>query len=263
MAIHSTAIVAPDAELGQDVEVGPFCVIGPAVRVGDRTVLGPHVSVEAGTILGSDCQVMAGAVLGGPPQDTKYKGEPTRLEVGDRTIIREAVTIHRATGEGNVTVIGSDNMIMAYAHIGHNARVGNGVTISSYVGISGHACIEDRVVIGGFAGIHQFARVGKMAMVGGMSRVVQDVPPFLLVQGEPVRPYGLNVVGLRRAGVSPEVRAQLKRAYRLLYRSGLNLQQALERIAEEVPRSTELDYLVEFLQQVRNGRHGRQLDRPR
>ncbi|NLC56791.1 MAG: acyl-ACP--UDP-N-acetylglucosamine O-acyltransferase [Armatimonadetes bacterium] len=263
MAIHSTAVIAPDAELGTDVEVGPFCVIGAAVRVGDRTVLGPHVVLEAGTTLGADCQVMAGAVLGGPPQDTKYKGEQTFLRIGDRTILREAVTIHRATGEGNATVIGNDNMLMAYAHVGHNAQVGSNVTIASYVGISGHVCIEDRVVIGGFAGVHQFTRVGKMAMIGGMSRVAQDVPPFMLVQGEPLRPYGLNVVGLRRAGVTPEVRAQLKRAYRILYRSGLNLQQALERVAAEVPASEELDYLIQFLQQIRDGRYGRQLDRPR
>lgn len=263
MAIHETAIISPQAEIGADVEIGPYCVIGPRVRIGDRCVLGAHVVIESGTTLGADCRVSSGAILGGPPQDTKYRGEETFLHIGERNLIREGVTIHRATGEGNATIIGNDNMIMAYAHIGHNSVIGNHVILPSYVGLSGHVVVEDRVVFGGFVGVHQFVRVGKMAMVGGMSRVVQDVPPFLLVQGEPVQPHGLNVVGLRRGGVPAEVREQLKHAYRLLYRSGLNRKQALERIAEEVPPSEELNYLVEFLKQIELGRNGRQLDRPR
>lgn len=263
MAIHETAIIDPGAELGVDVEIGPYCVVGPSVRIGDRTCLGAHAVIEGGTTLGEECRVASGAILGGPPQDTKYKGEPTFLTIGDRNIIREGVTIHRATGEGNTTVVGSENMIMAYAHIGHNAHVGNNVTIASYVGISGHVTVEDRVVFGGFVGVHQFVRIGKITMVGGMSRVVQDVPPFMLVQGEQLQPHGLNVVGLRRTGVTAEVREQLKEAYRLLYRAGLNLQQAVERISEEVPPSEERDYLVSFLEAVQSGRHGRQFDRPK
>ena len=190
----------------------------------------------------------SGAILGGPPQDTKYQGEETFLRIGERNIIREGVTIHRATGEGNATIVGNENMIMAYAHVGHNACLGSNITIASYVGISGHATVEDRVVFGGFVGVHQFVRIGKMTMIGGMSRVVQDVPPFMLVQGEQLQPHGLNVIGLRRAGVTAEVREQLKEAYRLLYRAGLNLQQAVERIRAEVPPSAERDYLVSFLQ---------------
>lgn len=261
MAIHETAILSPDAELGVDVEVGPYCVIGPGVRVGDRCVLGAHVVIERGTSLGDECRVMSGAVLGGEPQDSKYHGEETFLRIGARNTIREGVTIHRATGEGAATEVGNENMVMAYAHIGHNARVGNNVTIASYVGLSGHVQVEDRVVFGGFVGVHQFVRVGKLTMVGGMSRVVQDVPPFMLVQGEPLRPHGLNVVGLRRSGASAAVREQLKQAYRLLYRSQLNLHQALERVQAEVPTSPELEYLLDFLRSIEQGRQGRQLDR--
>ncbi|HOM83319.1 MAG TPA: acyl-ACP--UDP-N-acetylglucosamine O-acyltransferase [Armatimonadota bacterium] len=263
MAIHETAIIDPDAEIGVDVEIGPYTVIGPAVRIGDRSRLGAHVVIERGTTLGAECQVASGAILGGAPQDTKYQGEETFLLIGERNIIREGVTIHRATGEGNATIVGNENMIMAYAHVGHNARLGNNITIASYVGISGHATVEDRVVFGGFVGVHQFVRIGKMTMIGGMSRVVQDVPPFMLVQGEQLQPHGLNVVGLRRAGVTAEVREQLKEAYRLLYRAGLNLQQAVERIQAEVPPSEERDYLVSFLLAVPTGRHGRQLDMPK
>ncbi|MBI3945714.1 MAG: acyl-ACP--UDP-N-acetylglucosamine O-acyltransferase [Armatimonadetes bacterium] len=263
MAIHETAILSPQAAIGVDVAIGPYCVVGPGVRIGARCVLGAHVVIETGTTLGADCRVSSNAVLGGPPQDSKYGGEETFLRIGDRNIIREGVTIHRATGEGNVTLVGSDNMIMAFAHVGHNTVVGNRVVLPSYVGLCGHVVVEDRVVFGGFVGVHQFVRVGKMAMVGGMSRVVQDVPPFMLVQGEPVQPHGLNVVGLRRGGVSVEARDQLKIAYRLLYRSGLNRQQALARVAAEVPPSEELTYLLEFLEQTELGRNGRQLDRPR
>lgn len=262
MAIHETAIIAPSAELGPDVEIGPYCVVGDSVKVGARTVLLAHVVLEPGAIIGEECRIASGAVLGGQPQDAKFSGEQTFLRIGDRNIIREGVTIHRATGEGNVTVVGDDNMIMAYAHIGHNVRIGNHCTIASYVGISGHGVVEDRVVFGGFVGVHQFVRIGKLAMVGGMSRVVQDVAPYLTVQGSPLVPHGLNVVGLRRAGATAEVREQIKHAYRLLYRSNLNLQQALERIAQELPPSEELNYMVDFLKGIKLGRQGRQLDLP-
>ena len=263
MAIHETAILSPGTELGVDVEIGPFCVLGPGVRIGDRCSLGAHVVIDAGTSLGAECRVFAGAALGGPPQDTKYKNEAPFLRIGERNVIRECATIHRATGEGNATVVGNENMIMAYAHIGHNAHVGSNTLIASYVGISGHVLVEDRVVFGGFVGVHQFVRIGKYTMIGGMSRVVQDVPPFMLMQGEPLRAHGLNVVGLRRAGISAEVREQLKQAHRILYRSNANLQQALERIPAELPPSPELTYLVEFLSKVEDGRVGRQMEHPR
>lgn len=261
MAIHPLAHVHPSAEIGCNVEIGPFCVVEEKVRIGDDTILHPHAMVLSNTILGSQCEIYPGAVLGGAPQDTKYAHEESYLIIGDRNIIREYVTIHRATGYKKATRLGNENMIMAYSHIGHNCIVGNHVMISNSVGVAGHVIIEDRVVVGGLTGIHQLVRVGKLAMVGGYSKVTQDVPPFTTVDGRPTKVYGLNVIGLRRNGFSAESRAELKRAYRLLYRSNLNISQAIERIEKEIPLSENLQYLLNFIRNMRNGRAGRQLDR--
>ena len=263
MSIHPTAVIDPSAELGNNVSVGVYSVIGPNCSVGDNTVIGPHVVLEEHTHIGKDCQVRAGAVLGGPPQDHKFKGERSYVRIGDRNLIREFVSMHRATGEEQATVIGTDNMIMAYVHIGHNCVIGNHTMISSYAVLSGHIVVEDGVVMGGLVGIHQFVRVGTLAMLGGYSKVVQDVPPFMLADGRPADVLELNVRGLRRAGIKPGVRAQLRHAYKLLYRSNLNLSQALEAIEEEVEPSDEINYLVEFLKSISLGQQGRQLDRPR
>lgn len=265
MSIHTTAVIDPSAELADDVSVGPYCVIGQGVVIGRGTRLESHVVVDSNTHIGEQCHIRQGAVLGGPPQDHKYKGERSFLILGDRNIIREFVTIHRATGEGEATRIGDDNMIMAYCHIGHNAWLGNGIVMSNQVGISGHCLVEDRVVFGGIVGIHQFVRIGKFAMIGGMSKVVTDVPPFMMVDGRPTQVVGLNVLGLRRAGIQPKVRGGLKQAFRLLYRSGLNLSQGIESAYNEVDPSAERDYLLEFLTNIRRGNQGRQNDpnRPR
>lgn len=260
MTIHPTAVVDPSAELGQGVEIGPGAVIGPDVIIGDDTQIGPYVVIEPGTRLGSQCVVRSGAVLGGPPQDHKFRGERTFLSIGDRNTIREFVTIHRATGEGNATIIGNDNLIMAYCHIGHNCNLGSGIVMANQVGISGHAVIEDKVVFGGMVGVHQFVRFGMLAMVGGFSKVVQDVPPFMMADGRPARVYGLNILGLRRHGLVPAVRAGLKQAYKLLYRSDLNLSQAIEAIENDVEPSPEREYLLGFLNNVRVGFGGRQND---
>ena len=260
MSIHPTAVVDPSAELAPDVAVGPYCVIGEDVQIGRGTRLESHVVLEPNTTLGEDCQIRQGAVLGGPPQDHKYRGERTYLIIGNRNIIREFATIHRATGEEQATRIGDDNMIMAYCHIGHNAILGNGIIMANQVGISGHCLVEDRVVFGGLVGIHQFVRIGKFAMIGGMSKVVTDVPPFMMVDGRPTEVAGLNVLGLRRAGIPPKVRAGLKQAFRLLYRSGLNLSQGIEAAYNEVDPSDERDYLLEFLTNIRRGYGGRQND---
>jgi UDP-N-acetylglucosamine acyltransferase len=256
--IHPTALIHPSAELAPDVVVGPYSVVGLNVRIGAGTRLASHVCVEQDTIIGRDCEIHQGAVIGGAPQDFKYHGEPTFLVLGDRNVIREYVTIHRATGEGNATRIGDDNMIMAYCHIGHNVEVGNHVNMANYVGISGHCVVEDRVVLGGMLGIHQFVRIGKMAMIGGLSKVVMDVPPFMMVDGRPIQVIGPNVLGLRRAGIPPARRAGLKQAYRLLYRSGMNLTQGIEAVYTEVEPGEELDYLLEFLTRVPQGNAGRQ-----
>jgi UDP-N-acetylglucosamine acyltransferase len=258
--IHSTALVHPSAEIAPGVKIGPYCVIGERVRIGAGTELCSHVSVEADTVIGCDCRIHQGSVLGGPPQDFKYRGERSFLVVGDRNIIREYVTLHRATGEGEETRIGDDNMIMAYCHVGHNAVLGSGIMMANYVGISGHCLVEDRVVFGGMLGIHQFVRIGKLAMIGGMSKVVMDVPPFMTVDGRPIQVIGPNVLGLRRAGLTPAVRAGLKQAYRLLYRSGMNLTQGIEAAYNEVEQSPERDYLLEFLSHIPSGHAGRQND---
>jgi len=265
MTIHPTAVVDPSAELADDVAIGPYCVIGKNVVIGSGTRLESLVVVDSNTTLGSGCHVRQGAVLGGPPQDHKFRGETSYLQIGDRNIIREFVTIHRATGEDEATRIGNDNMIMAYCHIGHNAWLGNGIMMANQVGISGHCLVEDRVVFGGILGIHQFVRIGRFAMIGGMSKVVTDVPPFTMFDGRPAEVVGLNVLGLRRAGIPPKVRAGLKQAFRLLYRSGLNLSQGIESAYNEVDPSDERDYLLEFLTNIRRGYAGRQNDpnRPR
>jgi UDP-N-acetylglucosamine acyltransferase len=187
MTIHPTAVVDSSAELAPDVAIGPYCVIGRDVVIGRGTRLESHVVIEPYTTLGEECQVRQGTVLGGPPQDHKFRGERSYLVIGNRNIIREFVTIHRASGEDEATRIGDDNMIMAYCHVGHNVWLGNGIIMANQVGMSGHCLVEDRVVFGGIVGLHQFVRIGKFAMIGGMSKVVMDVPPFMLADGRPAK----------------------------------------------------------------------------
>lgn len=261
--LHPTAEVHPSAELGRGVEIGPYVVIGPDVVIGDNTRIESHAVIQQWTRIGRNCVVKTAAFLGGEPQDHKYKGEQSFLIIGDNNIIREFVTIHRATGEGESTVIGDDNLLMAYCHIGHNCKIGNHITMANMVGISGHVQVEDRVVFGGMVGVHQYTRIGRLAMIGGMSKVVQDVPPFMMVDGRPAHVYDLNVVGCRRAGISARVRGGLRQAYKLLYRSNFNVSQAIEAIEAEVEPSPERDYLLEFVKNIKFGFGGRQLDTPR
>jgi UDP-N-acetylglucosamine acyltransferase len=255
--IHTTTIIDPTAEIASDVVIGPFCIIGPNVRIASGTTLSSHIRIECNTHIGRDCQIFHGVALGGPPQDTKFKGEPSLVVIGDNNVLREYVTIHRATGENCRTRLGDNNLLMAYAHIGHNCEVGNNVTLASYVGVSGHVTIEDFANLGGITGIHQYCRIGKMAMIGGLSGVVQDVPPFMLANGRPARVYDVNVRGLRRAGVPAKVRGELREAYKLLYRSNLNNSQALEAIEEEIETSPELEHLLAFIRSTREGYGGR------
>ncbi|MCE5199869.1 MAG: acyl-ACP--UDP-N-acetylglucosamine O-acyltransferase [Armatimonadota bacterium] len=261
--IHPTAIVDNSAELGEGVIIGPYCIIGQNVQIGDDTRLESHVVIDRNTKMGKGCKVLSGAVLGGAPQDYKFKGEDTYLIIGDGNIIRECVTLHRASGEGHATTIGDNNMLMAYCHVGHNCTLGSNITMANTVGISGHVVVEDRVVFGGIVGVHQNVRIGKLAMIGGFSKILQDVPPFAMVEGRPTRVYDLNKVGLRRSGVGPQARAGLRMAYKLLYRSNLNTSQALEAIKEQIEPSPELQYLVDFVSSVRQGNAGRQLEAPR
>jgi UDP-N-acetylglucosamine acyltransferase len=232
-------------------------VIGRGVRIGAGTVLHAHVVIDQDTHIGRECRLYSGTVLGGPPQDTKYKGERSYLVIGDNNILREGVTIHRATGEGCITRLGDGNMLMTYAHIGHNCEIGSHITFASYVGISGHVSIEDYANIGGITGVHQGCRIGTLAMVGGMSGVNTDIEPYMLANGRPARVYDINARGLKRAEISSKVRGELRLAYKLLYRSDLNRSQALEAIEEEIEKSPELDHLVQFIRATRNGFLGR------
>lgn len=258
VTVHPSAIVDPKAELGEGVEIGPFCIVEAGTQIGAGSTLESNVIIKRGTTLGTNCRLMPHIILGGEPQDMKFKGEESFVRIGDNNILREMVTIHRATGEGQATIIGDDNLLMAYVHFGHNCVVGDGNMISNSTGVSGHVTIEDKCVVGGFVGIHQFVHIGKMAIVGGLSKVVQDVPPFCMADGRPSKIHGLNVRGLRRNGVEQEQRNQISKAFKLLYRSELNTTQALERIREEVPHSDTLEYLISFIERVREGRLGRQ-----
>jgi UDP-N-acetylglucosamine acyltransferase len=255
--VHPTAIVEKDCELADDVEVGPYSIVRSGSVLGAGTTLDAHCLIEH-TTLGRECHLHFGAALGGVPQDQSYRSEPTRVLVGDRNTIREYVTVHRATGEGNATRLGNDNMLMASTHLGHNCELGDQVTLSTLSGMSGHTIIEDHAIIGGMVGSHQRVRVGKLAMVSGFSKMSQDIPPFCLADGKPARVIGRNLVGLRRAGYDSDVRRALQRAFRLIYRSGLDLAGALDRVANELGSFREVQYLVEFINRMRNGRVGRQ-----
>ncbi|HEV2261698.1 MAG TPA: acyl-ACP--UDP-N-acetylglucosamine O-acyltransferase [Candidatus Rubrimentiphilum sp.] len=231
--IHPTAIVHPNANIDRGVEIGPYCIVGENVAIGRGTILQSHVVVNGWTTIGEDCQVYPFATIGAASQDKKYLGERAYTRVGSRTIVREYVSIQRATGEDQVTSIGDDCLFLAYVHIAHNCIIGNGVTMSNVAQLAGHCIIEDNAVIGGMTALHQFTRVGQYGMVGGASALTRDLPPFLLAAGNPATPYGLNSVGLRRAGFSDEERTEIKRFYRLLYGAKLNLSQAIETMKAE------------------------------
>ncbi len=245
--IAPTAIVAPGAQLGAEVSVGHYAIIGPDVVVGDRTTIGPHVVLDGWTVISEDCRVHAGAVIGNEPQDLKFAGCRSWVRIGRRNVIREYVTIHRATEEDGVTAIGDDNLLMAYVHVAHNCHIGNHVILANAVNLAGHVVIEDHAIIGGVTPVHQFVRIGQHAFIGGGSRIPQDIPPFVRCAGNPLRVAGLNSVGLARRGFSPDVVVELKRAYRTVYRSELNVTQALERIRTELKPFSEVTAFVNFI----------------
>jgi UDP-N-acetylglucosamine acyltransferase len=231
MSVHSTAIVSPDARLGRDVTVGPCAVIEERTEIGDGCEIRAHAVVKRFTTLGTGNRVHEGAVLGGEPQDLSFAGQESAVVIGDRNVIREGVTIHRSTRPGGATVVGSHCFLMAYAHVAHDNRIGDHVVLANDVMLAGHVEVGDRAFLGGGAGIHQFCRVGRLAMVGGLAGAPQDCLPFVITDGHPARARGLNVVGLRRAGVTASQMRALKEAYRLLLRSGLHKEPALERMA--------------------------------
>jgi len=250
--IHPTAIVAPSAVIGAGCEIGPYCVIGPNVTLGDECRLVSHVVIDGHTRLGKGNQIYPFASIGLRTQDLKYQGGTTRTEIGDFNTIRESATIHSATGDGEATVIGSHNNILAGSHIGHNVTLGNRIIVSM-AALAGHVIVEDYALIGGLSAVHQFCRVGTMAMIAGCAKVVQDVPPFMLVDGNPAVTRTLNKVGLERNGVSEEAQTALKQAFKVLFREGLTIPNALSRIERELPPLPEILHLTNFFRTSERG----------
>ncbi len=255
--IHALAAVHPKAHLAEDVVVGPFSQIEEGVTIGPGTVIESHVAIKRNTTLGARCYVAQGAILGGDPQDKGYKGEDTFLVIGDDCILREYVTVHRGSREGNVTRVGNKCYLMAYCHLGHDVTLHDSITMANGVGVSGHVTIETMANIGGMVGVHQYVRIGKYSMVGGMSRIVRDVPPFMLVEGIEQRVHDINAVGLRRLGLSAKDRLALHKACKLLFKSQLGLTHALDIVRREVPRTAEVEYLIQFQERLFKGKSGR------
>ncbi len=252
-AIHPTAIISPTAHLGSDVTVGPYTVIEDNVAIGDGTWIASHARISRFTTLGAQCRVFSFASVGGDPQDLKFKGEETTLEVGDRCTIREYVTLNRGTMDSGKTIIGSDCLFMANAHVGHDCRIGNRAILANSVALGGHVHLGDWVIIGGLTPVHQFCKIGDHAMIGGGFRVVKDVPPYVLAGQDPLVFEGLNSVGLRRRGMTREAMDTLDRAFELLYRSNLNVSQAVARIKEDLPLTAEVQNLLGFIASSKRG----------
>jgi len=254
VSIHPTAIVDPKAQLDSSVEVGPFSIIGPEVKIGRGTILKSHVVIEGTTEIGADCTLYPFAAVGLEPQDLKYKNEQTRLKIGDRNIIREYVTLHRGTNPGGgITEIGSDNYLMAYAHIAHDCHLGDRVIMANAATLAGCISIGDDAIIGGLVGVHQFVRIGAFAMIGGCAAVAQDVPPFVRVAGNHAKLYGLNSVGLKRHGFSAEQIQTLKGVYKLLFRAGLTQREAIRQAREKWPGISEVEDFLDFVESSERG----------
>jgi len=251
--IHSTAVVHPKARIGAGCVIGPYCVIGENVALGERCRLHSHVVIDGHTTLGDENEIFPFASIGLKTQDLKWKGGITRTQIGSHNTFREYVTIHSATGDGEVTTVGSHNHILAYSHIAHNVTLGNHIIMSNVATLAGHITVEDHAIIGGLAAAHQFCRIGRMAIIGGCSKVTKDVPPYMLADGNPAEVRTTNKVGLERNGVSAEAQAALKQAYKILYRERLTVPNALARIEAELPLLPELRHLVEFVRQSERG----------
>ncbi len=253
VAVHRTAVVDPGAQLGREVEVGPYAVIGAAVTVGDGCRIGPHATLERNVRLGGAVRIEQGTIVGGDPQDLKYRGEESWVEIGDGVVIREYSTVNRGTAESGTTRIGAGSYLMSYVHVAHDCQIGEGVILANCVQLAGHVTVQDRANISGLAAVHQFVRIGELAFVGGCSRVTQDVPPYVKAAGNPLELYGLNGVGLQRAGYSPETIGVLKRLYRLFFNSGLTLSEAADRARMELPPLPEVERFLDFVTSSERG----------
>ncbi|MDH4223297.1 MAG: acyl-ACP--UDP-N-acetylglucosamine O-acyltransferase [candidate division Zixibacteria bacterium] len=253
MNIHPTAIVDPGAELGKDISIGPYTLIKKEVRIGDNVQIGSNVLIDSGTILGRNCKVHHGAVLGTPPQDLKFGGEKTFLEIGENTVIREYATINRGTKHRGRVTVGSNCFIMMYAHIAHDCIIGNNVILANSVNLAGHVEVEDWVIIGGVVPVHQFTRIGAHSIIGGGFRVPKDVPPYILAGGYPLRYMGLNKIGLKRRNFPEKTITLINKACRILFQSRFNTTQALEKIKSEIEPIPEISHLLDFIEKSERG----------
>jgi UDP-N-acetylglucosamine acyltransferase len=252
--IHSTALVHPGARLGPGVSVGPYSIIGEHVEIGEGSSVGPHVVIEGRTRIGAQNSVAAFCSIGGPPQDKKYRGEPTMLEIGDRNTVREFCTFNTGTvQDAGVTRIGNDNWIMAYVHVAHDCRVGSHAILANGATLAGHVHVGDYAILGGYTAAHQFVSIGAHSITGGGTILLQDLPPYVMASGNSAKPFGINSEGLKRRGFDPETIAAIKAAYKTLYRSELTLEEARTKIAEQVASCPELQVLLEFLGRAKRG----------
>ena len=251
--IHSTAIVDKKAQIGENVSIGAFSVVEGDVVIQDETQIGPHTLIANGARIGKNVKIHNGAVVSTVPQDLKFGGESTTFQIGDNTTVREFCTLNRGTDAHQTSIVGKDCLVMAYAHVAHDCIIGDNVILANGVQLGGHVEIEDWAIIGGMTPIHQFCHVGQHCMVGGGLRVIQDIPPYILVGGEPLRFGGLNSIGLQRRGFSSDVITALKRAYRLIYRSNLNISQAVDRIKNELEITPEINNVLDFINRSDRG----------
>ena len=253
--IHPAALIDPKAEISEGVEIGPYSIIEKDVSVGEGTKIGPHVVIREGTHIGKGCQIFQFASIGEAPQATFYRGEKTSLFIGDQNIIREFVTLHRGTTKGGgKTVIGNENVFMAYSHVAHDCQIGNQVILANGATLAGHIVIEDYAVIGGLSAIHQFCQVGTHAFISGLTGVSLDIPPYMLASGSRAKLFGLNTVGLKRHRFSEETLKALKKAYRIIFRSGLTLEKAMKKVEEdEISKTPEIQHLLQFIQRSKRG----------
>ena len=251
--IHPTAIIHPKTRIGAECEVGPYCVLVEGVELGDRCRLHSHVVIEGHTRLGVENEIFPFAVIGARTQDMKFKGGATRVEIGNHNTIRECATIHSATNDGDATVIGDHNLLLCYCHIAHDCKLGNHIIISGYGGLAGHIIVEDHAIVSGCSAVHQFCRIGRMSIIGGCSKVVQDVPPYMLADGNPAETRTINRIGLERQGVPEETITALRQAYKILFRENLTTANALTRIEAELPPLPEVQHLVNFIRTSERG----------
>jgi len=251
--IHSTAVIHPKAQVGEGCRIGPYCVIGENVVLGSNCVLHSHVVIDGHTKLGTGNEIFPFACIGGKTQDLKWKGGVARTEIGDNNVFREGVTVHSATNADEATVIGNNNLFLIHSHVAHDCIIGNNVIMSGVSGLAGHVRVDDHAIISAYAGVHQFCRIGRHAIVGGYSKVVQDVPPFMLVDGNPAETRTINKIGLDRHGVPEATITALRQAYKILFREGLTVSNALTRIEGELPPLPELKHLVEFCRSSERG----------